>query len=251
MNWLYHIKRAQERGQEHWNQIGKYGVSKISACMLKSWLEIMGKKTETYKPTFELNKAMWVGTASHELIQTYLKEENLAQTEVEVRYKGRNFEVLSYIDVLLEDGTVVDIKTTWAKLENYDTQSAIHQTNFYMGCIGAKKGGVLVYSLSNPFGEINDFCVDFVEIEFDPVMFAEDIAKYERLTDYLEKEEIPEEYDMKLCKYCQYSMMCPKKADKDNIYGAYWDGFWTERKEYPKRVSDAQSDGYVLEGDVL
>ena len=254
-DWVQVVKDAQSRGQVHYAEKGKYGVSGLSTCMQKTWFKILGKNTKSFKVETKLNKAMWIGTAAHDLIQRECIAAGYARAEVDIHYKEDEFEVHSPIDLLMTDGSVVDIKTNWKKYGEYDASSGIHQTNFYMGCIGAKFGGVLVFYLSNPFDSIEK-SIDFIPIEFDLEMFNEDLGRYRRLTRCLASRTLPDEsdYNRKNCGYCEYHSLCPvyyKQAKKIEEQQGNLVDFLAEVEEYDQKKKDACSTSYSLDGDVL
>ena len=251
-NWYEYVKNAQVREQEHWLDIGHYGVSKIGECTQKIWFEIMNKYTESYRPRIDFKKIFFIGTAIHELIQNFALERGaIKERKIEYTPKDGTFSVMSYIDLIDPEIGIIDIKTTWAKPENYDPSNAIRQVNFYMGAIGIHTGGVLVISLNNIFESFQIKDIFFIPHQFSTDMFEEDCDKLSKLTIALREKKPVEIYDESHCKYCEYENLCPKRAVHDKIYEAQWkifkeeiEGYEKRKREQEQKTRDATSDGY-------
>ena len=262
MEWFDVVMRSAGRDQEHWNSPGKYGLSSVGTCLEKRWFEILGKQTVNFSPIHENKKIFFIGTACHELIENYAVERYHAVKEFEVRYTAPTFTLKSNVDLVIPGVGVIDIKTIWSSVENYVETEAREQVNMGQGLLldcsdygkfedffwthygDLEKGGVLVVSLANPFTEFSKKDVAFFEHEFDHVLYNESLRKYAKLTECIKNKTPPNEFNTKLCKYCQYSMMCPKKVeDKDGVYDAYWKSFRRELDDAEIKRRDAVSDG--------
>ncbi|MEM4590209.1 MAG: PD-(D/E)XK nuclease family protein [Candidatus Micrarchaeia archaeon] len=192
----------------------RYFPSEIGQCLRKSWFNI--KIPKPVEP--EVTKVFEAGNLFHAFIVEVLKSEKnpevkLIESELPLKYKIDEFEVIGRIDDLIQlehngEKVLVEVKST----KSLDTlkepsESYVMQLQFYMHVTGVKNGAIL-------YIEKNTLKSKAFFLEYDPTIAEKIIARFKRLHHSVKNNEIPEpeaKLDLKkrwMCNFCPYRQEC-------------------------------------------
>lgn len=155
----YALKKESAKQEDRSNSIH---VSDIIQCLRKSYYDKKNKHNM-------LNLSMLRGKSMHDILLKHMAEYLNAKYEVEVKYTIDNIDIIGTIDILLDNGDIIELKTAGYTMHSIPSRY-IYQVQAYLNIIRGNIGYlVIIYN--------NDISIHNIHRDEDFLHIIEDRTK--------------------------------------------------------------------------